>query len=107
MNIIRINAYNETILDLWKANMELQYILDPYACFVYVISYIAMSQCGMSKSLRDALIHLKAGKATIKERLSGIAYKFQSCSEVSASEVSHHLLSLLCICVAELMSILK
>ena len=41
-----------------------------------------------------ALMLLKAGNATIKERLRGIAYKFQSCSEVSAQEVSYHLLSL-------------
>ena len=94
LNEIRINAYNVTILYLWKANMDLQYILDPYACAVYVISYIGKSQRGMSKLLRDALMHLKAGNATIKERLRGIAYKFQSCSEVSAQEVSYHLLSL-------------
>ena len=94
LNEIRINAHNETILHLWKANMDLQYILDPYACAVYVISYIGKSQRGMSKLLRDALMHLKAGNATIKERLRGIAYKFQSCSEVSAQEVSYHLLSL-------------
>ena len=94
LNEIRINAYSETILHLWKANMDLQYILDPYACAVYVISYIGKSQRGMSKLLRDALMHLKAGNATIKERLRGIAYKFQSCSEVSAQEVSYHLLSL-------------
>ena len=53
-------------------------------------------QRGMSKLLRDALMHLKSGNTTItiKERLRGIAYKFQSCSEVSAQEVSYHLLSL-------------
>ena len=91
---MRINAYNKTILHLWKANMDLQFILDPYACAVYVISYIGKSQRGMSKLLRDALMHLKSGNATIKERLRGIAYKFQSCSEVSAQEVSYHLISL-------------
>ena len=32
MNELRINAHNETVLYLWKANMGLQYILDPYAC---------------------------------------------------------------------------
>ena len=58
--------------------MDLQIILDPYACAVYIISYIGKSQRGMSKLLRDALMHLKAGNATIKERLRGIAYKFQA-----------------------------
>ena len=94
LNEMRINAHNITILHLWIANMDLQFILDPYACAVYVISYIDKSQRGMSKLLRDALMHLKAGNATIKERLRGIAYKFQSCSEVSAQEVSYHLLNL-------------
>ena len=70
---MRINAHNKTILHLWKANMDLQFILDPYACAVYVISYIGRSQRGMSKLLRDALMHLKAGNATIKERLRGIS----------------------------------
>ena len=37
LNEMRINAHNTTILHLWKANMDLQYILDPYACAVYVI----------------------------------------------------------------------
>ena len=91
---MRINAHNTTILHLWKANMDLQFILDPYTCAVNVISYIGKSQRGMSKLLRDALMHLKAGNATIKERLRGIVYKFQSCSEVSAQEVSYHILSL-------------
>ena len=94
MNEIRANAHNEIILYLWKANMDLQFILDPYACVVYVVSYTGKSQRGMSKLLKDALLHKKAGYATIKERLRGIAYKFQSCSEVSAQEVAYHLLSL-------------
>ena len=38
LNEIRINAYNETILHLWKANMDLQYILDLYACFRILVS---------------------------------------------------------------------
>ena len=94
MNGLLINALNETVLYLWKANMDLQYILDPYACVVYAVSYIGKAQRGMSKLLKDALLHYKAGDSTIKERLRGIANKFQNCSEVSAQEVSYHLLSL-------------
>ena len=49
---------------------------------------------GMSKLLKDAMLHYKAGDTTIKERLRGIAHKFQNCTEISAQEVSYHLLSL-------------
>ena len=61
---------------------------------MYVVSYIGKAQRGMSKLLKDALLHYKAGDTKIKERLKGIANKFQNCSEVSAQEVSYHLLSL-------------
>ena len=94
MNELRINAHNETVLYFWKANMYLQYISDPYACVVYVVSYISKAQLGMSKLLKEALLHYKAGDITIKEKPRGLANKFQNCSEVSAQEVSYHLLSL-------------
>ena len=106
MNELRINAHNVTLLYLWKANMDLEYILDPYACAVYVISYIGKSQRGMSKLLEDALLHLKAGNNSIRERLKGIAYKLSKLFLLRKflifSSVS------LCLSVVELMfSILK
>ena len=55
--------------------MDLQYILDPYACVVYVVSYIGKAQRTMSKLLKDALLHYKAGDCTVEERLRGIANK--------------------------------
>jgi hypothetical protein len=27
---IRVNYYNETVLQAWKANMDMQFVLDPY-----------------------------------------------------------------------------
>ena len=58
------------------------------------MSYIGKAQRGMSKLLKDAMLHYKAGDTTIKERLRVIAHKFQNCTEISAQEVSYHLLSL-------------
>ena len=74
--------------------MDIHYFLDPYACVAYVISHIGRSPRGMSKLLKDALLHLKAGDSTVKESLRRIAYKFQSCFKVSAQKVSYHLLSI-------------
>ena len=31
---IRINNYNTNLLKAWRANMDLQFVLDPYACAV-------------------------------------------------------------------------
>ena len=75
-NEIRINAYNPQIMSLHKANMDIQFILDPYACLMYCVDYISKSENGMSKLLREALNELKKGNNTVKESLRVIANKF-------------------------------
>ena len=39
MDETRINNYNATLLKSWRANMDLQFILDAYACAMYIVSY--------------------------------------------------------------------
>ena len=93
-NEIRINAYNPVIMSLHRANMDIQFILDPYACSMYVVDYISKSENGMSKLLREALNELKKGNNTVKERLRVIANKFLNSSEISAQEAVYHILSI-------------
>ena len=45
---IKINSYNNALLKAWQANMDIQYVLDPYACATYILSYITKVQRGMS-----------------------------------------------------------
>ena len=49
---IMLNAYNEPILQMWQANMDVQPITDPYQTAMYVASYIMKTQKGMSNLLR-------------------------------------------------------
>ncbi|CAF1203192.1 unnamed protein product [Adineta steineri] len=93
-NETRINAYNPMIMSLHRANMDIQYILDPYACLKYCVEYINKSENGMSKLLREALNELKKGNHTVKERLRVIANKFLNSSEISAREAVYHILSI-------------
>ena len=42
-----INTYNSNVIRVWKANMDLQYILDLYACVMYIDAYTLNSkECG-------------------------------------------------------------
>ena len=93
-NEIRINAYNPMIMSLHRANMDIQFILDPYACLMYCVDYISKSENGMSKLLREALNELKKGNNTVKERLRVIVNKFLNSSEISAQEAVYHILSI-------------
>lgn len=40
-NELRINNYNPACLRAWRANMDIQYVLDVYACAVYIVNYIS------------------------------------------------------------------
>lgn len=91
---IFVNPYNDEILNLHRANMDLQYILDPYACISYIVNYVAKAQRGMSLLLRNIIEQSKAGKISIKEQLKTVANTFVNCSEISAQEVAYHLLSM-------------
>ena len=51
---VRVNTYNEACLKAWRANMDIQFVLDPYACAMYMVSYITKSQRGMSNLLANA-----------------------------------------------------
>ncbi|CAM1291437.1 Uncharacterised protein r2_g49 [Pycnogonum litorale] len=40
-----INHYNRDLLRIWNhANMDIQYVTDPYSCIVYIVSYISKSE---------------------------------------------------------------
>ena len=45
---MRINLFNERILLAWKANLDIQIVLEPYGCASYIVGYISKSQRGMS-----------------------------------------------------------
>ena len=51
---IRINSYNTNLIKAWRANMDMHYVLDPYACATYILSYITKGQRGMSRLLEKA-----------------------------------------------------
>ena len=74
--------------------MDIQFILDPYACSMYCVDYISKSENSMSKLLREALNELKKGNNTVKEHLRVIANKFLNSSEISAQEAVYHILSI-------------
>ena len=59
---IRINPYMKNLVSAWKANHDIQFVLDPYACAVYITDYISKSQKGMSTLLHNACKEARQGK---------------------------------------------
>ena len=40
----KINNYNRAVMLAWQANMDIQYVLNAYACVMYVVSYIMKTE---------------------------------------------------------------
>ena len=91
---IRINNYNAHLLQAWQANMDIQYVLDPYACATYILSYITKGQRGMSRLLEKASEEAKAGNKDITNRVRHIGNKFLNAVEVSAQEAVYLVLQM-------------
>ena len=75
-NELWINNYNSTCLSPWGANMDIQYVLDVYACAMYIVSYISKAQKGMSELLRKAVAEAKEGNTNIKQQVRDIGKNF-------------------------------
>ena len=50
-----INNYNASVMLAWQANMDIQFILNPYACVMYVASYMMKTEKAMSELLKQTL----------------------------------------------------
>ena len=90
----RINCYNRHLLKAWQANMDIQFVLDPYACAVYILSYITKGQRGMSKLLRKACEEAKEGNKNIVSKVRRIGNKFLNAVEISAQEAVYLVLQM-------------
>ncbi|XP_070537053.1 uncharacterized protein [Ptychodera flava] len=66
--------------------MDIQFILDPYACAMYIASYISKAQRGMSNLLSRAVEEAREGCHDIRESVRHIGNKFLNHVEVSAQE---------------------
>jgi hypothetical protein len=83
---VRVNPYMKVVLPAWKANHDLQFVLDPYACAMYIVSYISKSQKGRSALLDQAAKEAKEGNLDLKRQVRHIGNYFVNSVETSAQE---------------------
>ena len=93
-NELRVNNYNSACLSAWRANMDIQFVLDVYACAMYIVSYISKAQKGMSQLLQRACDEARDGNSSIKQQVRDIGNKFLNSVEISAQEAVYIVLQL-------------
>ena len=91
---IYINNYMKQFVNVWNANHDIQYVLDPYSCVVYICDYLTKNNKGMSKLLEQAAKEAKEGNMDLKKSVRHIGNKFLNCVEMSEQECVYSLLEL-------------
>ena len=75
-----VNCYSPTILKTWQANMDIHYVIDAYACVMYITSYVLKAEKGMGELLMQAAKELEQGKykTTTQQAWIGVPHKLRS-----------------------------
>lgn len=78
-----VNNFNKDILALQRSNMDIQYILDAYACLTYIVAYMNKSNRGVSKILAQAMNEVKNNNVETIEQFRLLGKTFLNASEVN------------------------
>ena len=79
-----VNCYSPAILKAWQANMDIQYMINAYACVMYIASYVLKAEKGMGELLKQAAKELQQGNT--RQQLNKLGSVFLTNREVSAQE---------------------
>lgn len=71
-----------------QSNIDVQFVLDPYACISYIVDYINKPSRGISKLLRNCVESFKNGNHSIRQKLKSVANTFYNGTEISAQEAA-------------------
>ena len=89
---VNINNYNSTMMEAWEANLDVQFVVNVYACVMYVASYVSKPE----KTLGDVLKGVSSSSQHLgpKTSMKATAKKFLSHREISAQEAVYRILPL-------------
>ncbi len=81
-----VNGYNPMLLRAWNANMDIQFILNPYSCIMYILSYISKAEHEMSDYLKRVIKNSSHDNLSDRECMKRVMNAYSKNREVSAQE---------------------
>ena len=87
-----VNNYNSAVMLAWQANMDLQFVLNAYACVMYIVSYITKTDKAMGELLRKVAMETRTEE--LNQQLRQVGNAFLTHRELSAQECVYRVLSM-------------
>lgn len=91
-NAVDINNYNKNLLTIWEANVDIQYVLDPYAAGVYLFGYILKTERGLIRLMSEAVKESRSSGLKQKNLMRKVANAFNNVLIIGASQAVDYLL---------------
>ncbi|XP_061169173.1 uncharacterized protein LOC133178496 [Saccostrea echinata] len=88
------NQYNRCLLKCWDANMDIQFVLDPFSCIVYIVSYISKAEREMGMLLKQTKLEAEEGNFDARQTMKKIGSAYLHHREVSAQEAVYRVCNL-------------
>jgi hypothetical protein len=88
---MRINSFNAELTRIWRANTDVQFVLDAYACVQYVTGYMLKGDRALTRAMQDVMNAAELDgdvEATIRRG----GFLFINMHEISAQMAAYHLL---------------
>ena len=89
-----VNQYNAHLLRCWDANMDIQFVLDPFSCIVYIISYISKAEREMGMLLQQTKIESEEGNLNARQTMKVIGSTYLNHREVGVQEAVYRVCGL-------------
>jgi hypothetical protein len=81
-----VNPYNEHLLQAWNGNMDIQPVLDPYSCIMYIVSYISKAERELGDLLKRVQKEAEEGHLEPIQQLRQLGNVYLRSREVSIME---------------------
>ncbi|XP_034553964.1 uncharacterized protein LOC117823040 isoform X1 [Notolabrus celidotus] len=92
VNEVWVNQYSKPLLKCWNANMDIQYVVDAYACVVYIVSYISKAEREIGLLLGNAQREAAKDKnLSAKDALKNLGSVYLHNRDVSSQEAVYRL----------------
>ncbi|CAF1463104.1 unnamed protein product [Rotaria sordida] len=89
-----VNNYNEKCITNWNANMDIQFVMNAYACGKYMLSYICKAEKEMSDILKNIHEEAKNKNISIQEEMKVLSGVYFHHREVCVQEAIYRVCSL-------------
>ncbi|CAF4809889.1 unnamed protein product, partial [Rotaria sp. Silwood1] len=89
-----VNNYNEKCIINWNANMDVQFVMNAYACGKYMLSYICKAEKEMSDILRNVHEEAKNKNMSIQQEMKALSGVYFHNREVCVQEAIYRVCSL-------------